>query len=123
MTFGKKEDRAQNAIQQIALMNIKKSGGCGNSECNKMLEHVNMNFDFLHRQIKIISPDIIIMGTSWNNLRDGLFPNIEWIRSGYDILIGKHNEIKVIDYYHPSSRIAPAVCILFVTEHRDIRQV
>ena len=103
-----KKDTALNAIQHIALMNIKKSGGGGNSKYNRMIEHVNMNFDFLHRQISIISPDIIIMGTSWNELRNGLFPNIEWVKSGYDIFIGKHNKTKVIDYYHPSSRTAPA---------------
>ena len=85
-----------------------KSGGAGNSEYNRMIDHVKMNFDFLHRQIEIISPDIIITGTSWNELRDGLFPNIKWTKSGYDILIGRHNNAKVIDYYHPSSRTAPA---------------
>jgi hypothetical protein len=103
-----KEGSLQKAIQYIAFMNIKKSGGSGNSEYNRMMEHVQMNFDNLHRQIAIISPDIIIMGTSWNELRDGLFPNIDWVKSGYDILIGKHDKSKVIDYYHPSSRNAPA---------------
>jgi hypothetical protein len=103
-----KENRTHDAIQQIAFMNIKKSGGGGNAEYNRMIEHVQMNFDNLHRQIAIISPDIIITGTSWDELRDELFPNIDWIKSGYDILIGKHNKSKVIDFYHPSSRTAPA---------------
>ncbi len=103
-----KKGSALKAIQNIAFMNIKKSGGGGNSEYDRMIEHVKMNFNFLHRQIDIISPDIIITGTSWNELRDGLFPNIKWTKSGYDILIGKHNNAKVIDYYHPSSRTAPA---------------
>lgn len=103
-----KKDSALKAIQSIAFMNIKKSGGAGNSDYERMVEHVKMNFNFLHRQIDIISPDIIITGTSWNELRDGLFPNIKWAKSGYDILIGKHNKAKVIDYYHPSSRTAPA---------------
>jgi len=103
-----KKDSAHKAIQYIALMNIKKSGGGGNSEYTRMMEHVKINFDFLHRQIAIILPDIIITGTSWPVLRDGLFPNINWVKSGYDILIGKYNNAKVIDYYHPSSRTAPA---------------
>lgn len=103
-----KGSRPHNAIQQIAFMNIKKSGGNGNSEYNGMMKHLKMNFDFLHRQIEIISPDIIITGTSWKELCDGLFPTVEWKPSGYDIVIGKFNNAKVIDYYHPSSRIAPA---------------
>ncbi|MCX6320389.1 MAG: hypothetical protein NTX93_01080 [Bacteroidia bacterium] len=103
-----KEKQTHNAIQQIAFLNIKKSGGGGNSELKRMSEHLKMNFDFLHKQIEIIDPEILILGLSWNKLRDGLFPNIKWEKSGYDILIGKHNKSKVIDYYHPSSRTAPA---------------
>lgn len=104
----KENGLAHKAIQHIALMNIKKSGGSGNAEYARMMEHLKTNYDFLHRQIEIISPEIIILGTSWNELRDGLFPNIKWQKSGYDILIGRHNNARVIDYYHPSSRTAPA---------------
>lgn len=95
-------------IQSIAFMNIKKSGGGGNSECETMMKHVKMNFANLHKQIEIISPDVIITGSSSSELLNGLFPNINWVMSGYDILIGKHNKSKVIDFYHPSSRNAPA---------------
>ena len=103
-----KEKRTHNAIQQIAFMNIKKSGGGGNSELNRMMEHLKMNFDFLQREIEIIDPDIIITGTTWNKLRNGLFPEIKWQNSGYDIAIGRYKKAKVIDYYHPSSRTPPA---------------
>lgn len=99
---------AQKAIQNIAFMNIKKNGGTGNSEYNRIMDHLKGNFDLLHRQINIISPDIIITGTSWNKLRDALFPNIKWQLSGYGIFIGRYNNAKVIDFYHPSSRNAPA---------------
>lgn len=102
------KESAQKAIQSIALMNIKKSGGGGNAEYTRMIEHVKANFDFLHRQIKIISPDIIILGTSWNELRDRLFPNITWQKSRYICSIGRHESARVIDYYHPSSRTPPA---------------
>lgn len=66
-------------------MNIKKSGGKGIAEYAGMMEHLRTNYDFLHRQIEIISPEIIIFGTSWDELRDGLFPNIKWQKSGYDV--------------------------------------
>src|SRR5262249_7045932 len=79
-----------------------------NSDYNIMIEHMKMNFTFLHRQIEIIDPEVIITGTSWSELRDDLFPNVEWKPSGYSIKIGKFKNIKVIDYYHPSSRTAPA---------------
>ncbi len=102
------KNAAHNAIQHIAFMNIKKTGGGGNSELNRMLEQVKINFYFLHRQIEIIEPDIIITGISWKKLRNRLFPDVKWQESGYDIAIGKFKNSKVIDFYHPSSRISPA---------------
>lgn len=95
------------AIQSIALMNIKKSGGLGNAAYDVMMEHLEKNFDFLHQQIDIISPDIIITGTSWKELRNGLFPEVKWVNSGYGVEIGRYGKTKVVDFYHPSSRIAP----------------
>lgn len=99
---------AHEAIQHIALANIKKSGGGGNSEYAMMKHHLTLNFGLLHKQINIINPEIIILGTSWQKLRNQIFPDIKWMDSGYDKAIGKHNQTKVIDFYHPSSRNAPA---------------
>lgn len=96
------------AIQSIAFMNIKKIGGGGVSEKKRMKEHAESNFKNIHRQIEIISPEIIITGTSWNQLTRMIFPNMDWRKSGYDVWIGKFNDAKVIDFYHPSSRTAPS---------------
>ena len=95
-------------IQHIAFMNIKKIGGGGNSEYERIMEHLKTNFQYIQLQIEIIDPDIIILGLSWKEVRNELFPKTNWIRSGYDVLIGKHKNAKVIDFYHPSSRNAPA---------------
>jgi len=103
-----KSNRSRKALQQIAFMNIKKIGGGGSSQLSMMTEHLKMNFRFIHRQIDIIEPDIIITGTTWGELRNQLFPQTKWIQSGYDILVGRHKKAKVIDYYHPSSRTPPA---------------
>ncbi len=105
---------AHNAIQHISLMNIKKNGGGGNSEYLRMMEHAKMNYKFLQRQLEIISPEVIILGTSWKELRNEVLPNITWKDSGYGIDIGRYGESKVIDFYHPSSRNAPAAtyCLL-----------
>jgi len=101
------KDAGQKAVQSVSLMNIKKSGGKGNSEYNEMMQHLSKNFEFLHQEIDIINPEIIIIGVTWKELRIALFPDIQWQNSGYGILIGKHKNAKVIDYYHPSSRNAP----------------
>ncbi len=97
-------NRLKKSINQTAFMNIKKSGGKGNADHEKIIAHLKFNIDFLYRQIKIINPDLIITGLSGNYLRDALFPTMKetWRKSGYDIEIGKFNNAKVIDFYHPS---------------------
>lgn len=96
------------AMQQIAFMNIKKIGGLGNSEYNGILEHLQNNFSYIHEEIEIISPDLIITGTSYDRLRNALFPDVTWVKSGYNLCIGRFKNSKIIDFYHPSSRNAPA---------------
>lgn len=100
---------AHKALQQIALMNIKKTGGGGSCNGGVVIDHFNQNSHYLKEQIEIIAPDIIILCLSWNQVvRDGLFGKLEWIKSGYDINVARWNTTKLIDFYHPSSRTAPA---------------
>lgn len=93
-------------------MNIKKSGGQGQADQTIIMEHLEKNLVFLHRQIEIIAPDIIITGISWSKLRNELFPESElekkWRKSGYGVDIAKYKNAKVIDFYHPSARIPPS---------------
>ena len=96
------------AIFQVAFMNIKKVGGKGQSNCAEMEKHLTQNKKWLLKQIEIIEPEIIITGLTWKKLRNQLFDNVEWKNSGYNIAIGKFNNAKVIDFYHPSSRNAAA---------------
>jgi hypothetical protein len=93
-------------LQQVALMNIKKTGGVGMSdggvirdECIKCKKHIV-------KQIDIIDPDIIILCLSWNHeINKMLFPDLEWNDSGWDIKVGRwKEEKKIIDFYHPSAR-------------------
>ncbi len=98
------------AIQKIAFMNVKKIGGGNLSEYDGVIEHIKQDYDFIRKEIEIIDPDIIILGLTWKALRAELFPEIKnnWSDSGYDIHISRLNDAKVIDFYHPSSRNAPA---------------
>lgn len=99
-------DKRLNAIQKIAFMNVKKTGGKGQSNNEKIREEIRNNFKFIHDEIRIISPDIIITGLSEKETRNTLFPELKdrWVDSGYDIAIARFSEkTTVIDYYHPSS--------------------
>jgi len=98
-----------NILQSISFMNLKKIGGNGSSEYDSIHKHVNNELDFLKKQIDIIRPEIIILGLSfWSDIRNIIFQDAEWTRSGYNIEIAKWKNIKIIDFYHPSSRNAPA---------------
>ncbi|MFD2100125.1 hypothetical protein [Flagellimonas iocasae] len=102
------KDDYNNAIFSIAFMNVKKVGGKGRSNYSEMEEHLLLNKDLLLRQIEIIQPNIIIMGLSWKKMRNLLFNNVKWQNSGYNVSIGKYNNAKIIDFYHPSARNAAA---------------
>lgn len=103
------KESAHKALQQIAHMNIKKTGGSGSCNGGVVIEHYNQNSQYLQKQIEIIAPDLIILCLSWNEVvRDGLFGKLDWIKSGYEINVAKWNNVKLIDFYHPSSRTAPA---------------
>jgi len=100
--------RLHSTLKEVAFMNVKKSGGGGNSNNAVMKAYAKRDFEFIHQEIVIIEPQIIITGLSWGSLRKVVFPNIKWQSSGYEIDIGKYKQAKVIDFYHPSSRNAPA---------------
>lgn len=109
------ESSKQYSLQSIALMNLKKSGGGANADYNVIMTHLKRNYSFIHRQIEIISPDIIITAFStWPDVTKYLFPDIKLLSSGYVIQVGRLNKIKIIDFYHPSSRTAAAAsyCLL-----------
>jgi len=96
-------------LQKVAFINIKKTGGIGTSDGKEIGMHFNQNQGFLNRQIEIIAPDIIFLCLSFNEyIRSGLFKGAVWKSSGYDINVASWNNIKLIDFYHPSARTAPA---------------
>lgn len=98
--------RAMEAIQSIAFMNIKKSGGGGEANNNTIDEHLEKYSEHIKEQISIIAPEIIILGLSWNPKSQLIFPGIKWVDCGYQIPIAKYDELKIIDFYHPSARNA-----------------
>lgn len=102
------EKRLYKVFNKIAFMNVKKSGGNGTSDPEIINDHIKNNLNFLLKEIEIINPEIIITCLSWENSVNILFPDATWSSSGYNIRIGRFKQAKVIDFYHPSSRNAPA---------------
>lgn len=108
------EEQRQQAIRSIAFMNLKKVGGGGTAVGSSIIEHVRNYRHYLLQEIDIIQPDIIITGISGKPLREELFGKLNWKASGYGIEIAQFKHAKLIDFYHPSSRNAPAAayCLL-----------
>lgn len=99
-----------NALQSIAFLDVKKSGGGGKADHAKIKDHIFKNRDFLNRQIEIIEPNIIVSSLVDINLVNALFrvQKDEWVKSGYVRALFRRSNARVIDFYHPSSRNVPA---------------
>jgi len=105
------DDNKLEALHRVAFMNVKKSGGGGTAKHSELIKHIKMNQEFIHKEIGIIEPDIIILGLSTREIRGEVFPELKekWMRSGYDIAINRYEYstggyAKMIDFYHPSAR-------------------
>lgn len=96
------------ALKKIAFMNIKKTGGGPVSNKKSMIEYAKENLEFIQKEIKIIQPDIIILGLSWWELRHLVFPGVSgnWKWSNGKHVIGKDGNCTIIDFYHPSAIIS-----------------
>lgn len=114
-------DAIQEVRKAIALVNVKKSGGRGSSDPKEFLHALGASAEqrailaeLVREELRIIAPDVVVMGLTWPKLRDLLFPNVEWNKSGYAVEVGKWEGRTLIDFYHPSSRSAPAgaYCLL-----------
>lgn len=90
------------ALKSTAIINLKKNGGAATSKMEEIISHTIQNKTFIQKQIKLISPNIIVGGVGNSEIWKLLFDNIELISSDYDKLIGRWNNIKIIHYYHPS---------------------
>jgi len=99
-------------LKKIAFMNLKKSGGTGNSEKETFaaLMKDKKHLEFIHEQISIINPELIIFGlASWHGLVEKSFADIVWNDDySYHVKTGMLGTKKVINFYHPSARNVPA---------------
>ena len=107
-------EKAMEAIQSIAFMNVKKSGGKGSSEEKTINRYIKRDYEFIHEQISVIDPEIIVISMSKDSTVNLLFPEMDWKESGYGTGIGRYENSKVIDFYHPSARsgVAAPYCLL-----------
>ena len=108
--FDKDEANKLAAIRSISFMNLKKVGGSGSSDLEVIRSTTDRDKDLLRRQIEIIDPDIIVGGIGRDSrLWSLLFPDIILQDCGFDIRVARIGRVRVIDFYHPSYRVARAM--------------
>ncbi len=67
----------EDMLKKIAFMNLKKTGGTGNSALHTFSDLMKdkKHLEFIHKQIEIIEPEIIILGlATWHDLVQRSFP-------------------------------------------------
>ena len=95
-------------LRRIAFMNVKKSGGGGFTDNKEMYRIVKPQCPFILKEINIIEPDIIVACLSFaEGLMEDIFGKVQFINSGYNVKIGRYNNSRIINFYHPSSRNVP----------------
>lgn len=97
------------ALKSTSILNLKKIGGSSQSKTKEIMHHSEQNKTLLLKQIKLISPNIIVGGVGYAKIWEDLFGKVELKLSGYDIRISRWYETKIIDFYHPSYRVPRAM--------------
>jgi len=94
-------------LKQIAVMNIKKSGGVSSSDYGEILTYAEADKKELLKELEIIDPDIIVCGGTADDLNflfDGTLKKQtcdNWYY--YNSFLGDKERL-IIDYYHPANR-------------------
>lgn len=102
-------DKNKGLIKNIAVLNLKKSRGKPRSNYEDIRKYARDDRSEIQEQIKIISPDIIVCGSTFSILNEEVYDNKicsgdsdkcdNWFYYTNE-LTGKNT--LVIDYYHPA---------------------
>ena len=94
------EKDRQEVLKNIAVMNIKKTPGGDSSKDKEILKHAENYSELIKEEIKVINPDIIILGGTYKYLKEIL----QLEKQSYRIHKDPSNRV-YINAYHPSARI------------------
>ena len=107
ISFNKSENEPNEWLRQIAVVNIKKSGGRSSSDYGEIHAYAKHDKEEIIREIELLDPDIIVCGgtaAALNEICDGKIKQYycdNWYY--YSNAIGGRERL-FIDYYHPANR-------------------
>jgi hypothetical protein len=89
------------ALCSTAVVNIKKSDGGSSSNDEDLIHYITKDWRYLERQLQIISPDIVVCGSTWH-LVSAHLGQVERLRTH----LYKTTRFYMVDFWHPSNRHA-----------------
>lgn len=103
------EEEYKLALQEIAVINLKKSGGKSSSNYDEIAEYAKYDCEEIKKEFELIDPDIVICGFTFNVLRNIVFKNeIEEVgqhNANWYYFAKVNGRVRLfIDYYHPANR-------------------
>ena len=103
------------ALEQIAVLNIKKSNGDSISNDNELKLYADYDREEIKKEIELIDPDIVICGNTFGILYETVYKNKSLGNAAsdnwyyyLDIARDGHKRL-FIDYYHPSFFTCPTL--------------
>lgn len=101
-------------LSNIAVTNLKKSGGTGSSKYEVIKKHALEHKDLWTKEIEIIQPDIVVCGGTFQIVQEILGFDYKPCASGANI--GQALGTKFLDFYHPMYRISPKLLYAYFKE-------
>lgn len=98
-------DQKHQALRSVAFINVKKASGNASANPEIICQYINESRELLLQQIKEIAPDLIIGCFRHDYYIELLFGNKLTRATSNAYSYGRSNDgIKIINFYHPSSR-------------------
>ena len=93
-------------LQQIAVVNVKKSGGKSSSDMDNIRAYAQFDREYLYRELALCDPTVMICGYTASVL-DMIFKQpVRHIRNHnifYHIMLNGHG-VLILDYWHPANQ-------------------
>jgi len=112
------------ALQQIAVVNVKKVSGGHTSVKEQISKAADINSERLHKQIDMYQPDIVICGGTdgayFNSITE--YKNPDWKQTKHGIwYVVEPNGRIIISYSHPAARVKD--CLLYYGLVDAVREI
>ena len=107
ISFDKSEDKPNEWLSQVAIVNIKKSGGRSTSNYDEIKAYALADKEEIIKELELLDPDIIVCGATAETLNGicGGFVGPDRCDNWYyySDVIGDRERL-FIDFYHPANR-------------------